>query len=34
MPLWLREAICLRVDLDDTYRHACHEQRIDDALLA
>jgi hypothetical protein len=34
MPLWLREAICLRVDLDDTYRYACREQRIDDSTLA
>ena len=33
MPLWLRESICLRVDLDETYRDACHEQRIDGSLF-
>lgn len=34
IPLWLRESICLRVDLEETYRAACREQRIDDALFA
>ena len=34
MPLWLRESICLRVDLDETYQFACRERRIDDSTLA
>jgi Protein of unknown function (DUF4058) len=29
MPLWLRDAICLRVDLESTYVRACREQRIE-----
>jgi hypothetical protein len=29
MPLWLRDSICVRVDLEATYRRSCREQRID-----
>jgi Protein of unknown function (DUF4058) len=29
MPLWLRDAICLRVDLESSYVRACREQRIE-----
>jgi hypothetical protein len=29
MPLWIRDAICLRVDLESSYLRTCREQRID-----
>ena len=28
MPLWLRGALCLPVDLEGTYEQTCHSQRI------
>jgi hypothetical protein len=28
MPLWLRGAVCLPVDLDATYERTCREQRV------
>lgn len=31
MQLWLRDSFCLRVDLQETYLHACREQRIEAA---
>lgn len=31
IPLWLRDSILLRVDLDESYRFACREQRMVDA---
>jgi hypothetical protein len=33
LPLWLRGALCVPVELDATYQRTCHEQRITVAVL-